>query len=291
MRGVTPLAVLLACGTAMAQKPWEVRVDLPVPVPIELPAVPPTNPFAAPVVAPPSPVATPLREKYVQTFVVLASAYVDGSGTLRRLVFTRTPWPGIEGDLKAPLSELGFTPARSAGGAVPVWLPFAVDLKGRIHEGRITRLVANAPEPGAPPEPDAQPTPAAQAGDVQLPATPLSQVEQFPELKRPPRVRVEGRSWRQPVRLLVDVGADGRCRQAVFLACPEGLRPWLLASMAVWTFRPAAGTGGAVEAWALLEGDIEVEVGNLVSEALRIMRTGSYPPAAAPAVSPRPPGG
>ena len=33
----------------------------------------------------------------------------------------------------------------------------------------------------------------------------------------------------------------------VFLACPEGLRRWLLESMAAWTFRPAAGAGGPVE--------------------------------------------
>ncbi len=290
MRPVTLLAVLLASSTAMAQKPWEARVDLPVPVPVELPAVPPINPFAAPVLTPPSPLGTPLREKYAQTFTVLAAAYLDGSGTLRRLVFTRTPWPTLAADLRQPLSELTFTPARSGGASVAIWLPFAVDLKGRINEGRITRLQATSPDPGAPPAPDVASGPTPEANDLALPATLLAQVDQLPNPKRPPRIRVDGRTWRQGIRLLAEVSTDGHCRRVVFLTCPEGLRGWLLASMAEWTFRPAAGNGGPVDAWALLDGEVEVEVGDLASEALRVMRTGSYPAAVAPSASGPPPG-
>ena len=287
---MTTLALLVLCTSALAQKPWETRVDLPVPVPLELPAVPPTNPFAAPVLSPPSPLATPLREKFADTFPVLATAYVNGEGSCRRVVFTRLPWTGIEADLRQAVSELSFTPARAGGTAVPVWLPIAIDFKGRINEGRITKLQATAPDPGAPPVPEASAPPAPDAPDLELPATPLTKVEQLASPKRPPRIRVDGRAWRQPIRLLAEVGTDGRCQRVVFLACPEGLRPWLLASMAAWTFQPAAAEAGPVAAWAYLDGVVEVETGNLVSEGLRVMREASYPGADAGSAAGRPPG-
>jgi len=103
-------------------------------------------------------------------------------------------------------------------------------------------------------------------------------------------VRVDGHTWRQPIRLLADVSAEGRCQRVVFLGCPEGLRPWLLASTAAWTFRPGAGKAGPVQAWALLEGEVEVEVGNLASEGLRVMQSASYPSAAARSAADLPPG-
>jgi len=282
--------LVLVSTPALAQKPWEVRVDLPVPVPLELPAVPPTNPFAAPVVSPPSPVATPLREKFVDTSTVLSSVYVDSQGFLRRIVFTRLPWPSLAADLRQPISELSFTAARSAGSPVPIWLPLAVDLKGRVEEGRVIRLQATSPEPGASPVPEAEAVPKPGPSDLELPASPLTKVDQLANPKRPPRIRVDARTWRQPIQILAQVSSQGRCQRVVFLACPEGLRPWLLASMAAWTFRPAAGKDGPVAAWTLLDGEIEVEVGDLVSEALRVMRSGSYPGAAAPSGAGPPPG-
>ena len=290
MHRVTTLAFLVLCAPALAQKPWEMRVDLPVPVPLELPAVPPTNPFAAPVLSPPTPIATPLREKFVDAFAVLASVYVNGEGTCRRVVFTRLPWPGIETDLRQAVSELSFTPARANGTAVPVWLPLAIDFKGRINEGRVAKLEATAPDPGAPPVPEAFAPPSPDARDLELPATPLTRVDQLANPKRPPRIRVDGRAWRQPIRLLAEVGTDGRCQRVVFLACPEGLRPWLLASMAAWTFRPATDKAGPVAAWGYLDGVVEVEAGDLVSEGLRVMRAVSYPAADAGSAAGPPPG-
>jgi hypothetical protein len=250
-------------------------VDLPVPVPLVLPAVPLTNPFAAPVLSPPSPVATPLREKFTGTFTVFASAYVSSEGTCHRVVFTRMPLPGMDAQLRQEFSELKFTPARAGGAAVPTWLPLAIDLKGRVSEGRVTKLQATSPDPGSPPVPEVAVTPTPDARDLNLPATPLARLEQLAGPKRPPRMRVDGHTWRQPIRLLADVSAEGRCQRVVFLACPEGLRPWLLASMATWTFHPAAGKSGPVQAWTLLEGEVEVEVGNLASEGLRVMQPGS----------------
>jgi hypothetical protein len=275
MHRMTTFAFLVLCAPALAQKPWETRVDLPVPVPLELPAVPPTNPFAAPILSPPTPLATPLREKFVDKFTVLATAYVNSDGACSRAVFTRLPWPGIEADLRKELSELTFVPARAGGTSVPVWLPVAIDFKGRINEGKVTRLQALTPDPATPPVPEVAAAPTPDARDLALPATPLAKVEQLANLKRPPRFSIDGRAWRQPIQLLAEIGADGRCQRVVFLACPEGLRSWLLASMASWTFRPATVASGPAAVWAMLEGEVELEVADLDSEALRVMRATS----------------
>ncbi len=289
MRRLLPVVMVLASASALAQKPWELRVDLPVPVPVELPAVPPTNPFAAPVVSAPVPVATPLLAKFPGTFGVLASAYIDAQGACRRVVFTRLPWPGLADALRPIITATSFTPARASGAPVPVWLPLGIDLKGRIDEGRVARVQGSAPEPAAPPAVEPEPGPETDARDAELPASPVDRVEQLPSPKRF-RVRIDGRSWRQPFRLLAEVGPDGHCRRVVFLSCPDGLRGWVLASMASWTFRPAAGAGGPVAAWAQLDGEIEVEMGDLASDALKVMRQGWAPGAAAPTAAGPPPG-
>jgi hypothetical protein len=290
MRPLLAWSLVLLSVPALAQKPWETKVDLAVPVPLELPAIPPTNPFAAPVVSPPSPVATPLREKFPDTFTVLAAIYVDSEGTSRRLVFTRLPLPSLGNDLRQKVSELSFTPARSSGAAVPVWVPLAIDLKGRVEEGRVSKIQASAPEAGAPPIPEAALSPTPEARDLEFPATPLDKVDQMANPKRPPRIRATGRAWRQAVHLLAEVTAEGRCQRVVFLSCPEGLRPWLLASMGSWTFRPGASASGPVTAWVQLDGEIEVEVGDLASEALRVTRQVTFPPADVPSAAVRPPG-
>ena len=290
MRPLLAAALALLSIPALAQKPWEMKVDLPVPVPLELPSVPPTNPFAAALLSAPAPVATPLREKFSDTFTVAATLYVTGEGETRRVVFTRLPWPGLANDLRPQLSELKFTPARASGAAVPVWVPLAIDLKGRVAEGHVSRMLGSAPEPGTPPSLEPAAAQAPDARDLELPATPPDKVDQTANPKRPPRIRAEGRTWRQSVRLLAEVSPEGRCQRVVFLACPEGLRPWLLASMASWTFRPGVAQAGPVTAWVQLEGEIELEVDDLASESLRVTRQVASPPAVAPSAAGRPPG-
>jgi hypothetical protein len=273
MRRTTTLALILLSAPALAQKPWEARVDLPVPVPIVLSEVPPTNPFAAPVVSPPSVLTTPLREKFVDKFTVLATVYVNSDGACSRAVFTRVPWPGIEADLRKELFDLTFVPARAGGTPVPVWLPVAIDFKGRINKGKVITLQAVTPDPATPPVPEVAAVPTPDPRDLGLPATPMTRVEQLANLKRPPRFSIDGRGWRQSIRLLAEIGAEGRCQRVVFLACPEGLRSWLLASMGAWTFRPATAASGPAAAWAMLEGEVELEVADLDSEALRVIRS------------------
>ncbi len=289
MRRVLVVLSVVASVPAAAQKPWEARADLPVPVPVELPAIPPTNPFAAPVETIASPVTMPLREKFAGSYSVLASAYVDAEGAVRRVVFTELPWPSVADALRPTLMATAFTPGRASGAAVPVWLPVAIDLRGRVQEGRVAKMTPSAPDPATPPALEPAAPPAADARDLELPATPADRVDQLPSPKRF-RARVDGRSWLQGVRMLVEVSATGRCDKVVFLSCPEGLRAWLLASMAGWTFRPAASKTGPVAAWVQLDGEISVEADDLSSDALRVMRTGWSPHAAAAGAGGPPPG-
>jgi len=289
MRRTSILLILVASAPALAEKPWEARVNLAVPVPVELPAVPPTNPFATPLTTAPAPVSTPLREKFPGTFSVLASVYVDTAGASRRVVFTQLPLPGLADALRPEVAELAFKPARSAGSAVATWLPIGIDLRGRINEGRVTRLQPTAPDPSTPPVPEAAPIPAVEAQDLELTATPVERVDQLPTPKHF-RARVNDRSWHQGLRVLAEIDGTGHCQRVVFLSCPEGLRPWLLASMAGWTFRPATTKDGPLTAWVQLDGEIEVEMGDLASDALRVMGQGWSPRAAAQPAGGPPPG-
>jgi hypothetical protein len=280
---------LVASMPALAEKPWETRVNLAVPVPVELPAVPPTNPFATPLATLPAPVATPLREKFQGTFTVLASVYVDTEGTSRHVVFTQLPLPGLSDALRPEVFDLTFKPGRSSGAAVSTWLPIGIDLHGRIDEGRVARLQPTAPDPATPPVPEPAPTPLVEAQDLELPATPIERLDQLPSPKHS-KVRVNGRSWHQGIRVLAEISAGGHCQRVVFLSCPDGLRGWLLASMAAWTFRPATTNAGPLTAWVQLDGDVELELGYLSADALRIMSQGWSPRGGAQAAGGRPPG-
>jgi hypothetical protein len=288
MRRLMILATVLLAAQSQAQKPWEQRVDLAVPVPIVLPAIPPTSPFATSVVSPPSPSATPLREKFADLFAVEVAAYLDAQGVCRRVVFTQLPWPGLGTELQEGLLETRFTPARARGGDVPVWLPLGIDLKGRIDEGRVVRLQGIAPDPAAPPLAKAPSVPVPDARDLALPATSLDSVEKLPSPKRF-RARVDGRTWRQTVKLLVAVSAEGHGERVVFLSWPDGLRKWLLTSMAGWRFRPAASATGAAPSWVELEGEVEVRLGRLSADAVRVTRQACYPHATAAPGDARPP--
>lgn len=288
MRRLMILATVLLAAQSQAEKPWEQRVDLAVPVPIVLPAIPPTNPFATSVTSPPTPSTTPLREKFTDLFTVEVAAYIDAQGVCRRVVFTQLPWPGFGAELREGLLETRFTPARAGGGDVSVWLPLAIDLKGRINEGRVVRIQGIAPDPVVPPFAEVPSVPVPDARDLALPATNLDSVEKLPSPKRF-RARVDGRSWRQTVKLLVAVSAEGHGERVVFLSWPDGLRKWLLTSMAGWLFHPAVGATGPVPSWVEIEGEVEVRLGDLSADAVKITRQACYPRAPAAPGDARPP--
>lgn len=280
------LPLLLLAAPALAQKPWELRVDLPVAVPVELPAIPATNPFAAPVTSPPTPATTPMLEKVDTVLHVEAAVYVDTAGVCRRAVLLAAPLPGLTSEVNAAVLETTFVPGQARGQTVPVWLTVMFDLTGRIKEGRVIRAAPTAPDPASPPAPEATPPPSADARDLALPATPAEQLDALPSPKRF-RASVSGRTVRQAFRLLVEVTSAGRCARVVFLSCPEGLHQWLLRSLAAWTFRPAIAAGSPATAWVQLDGEVEVELSGVSSDRLRVSRASAYPRApAAPAAAP-----
>ena len=288
MRRLTVLVLVLAAAQSAAEKPWEQRVDLTIPVPIVLPTIPPTNPFATPMTSSPTPITTPLREKFADVFTVEAAAYIDAEGACRRVVFTKLPWAGLGMALQEELLAMRYTPAQAHGAGVPVWLPLGFDLKGRIDEGKAAGLRGLAPDPGVPPVAEASATPVPDAHDLALPATSLDSVEKLP-IPRRFRIRVDGGSWRQPVKLLAQVSAEGHAERVVFLSWPVGLRKWLLNSMAGWLFRPAASASGPAASWVELDGEVEVRVGDLGADAVRITRQACYPYAAPAPAAARPP--
>ncbi len=286
MRRLIVVPLLLLVAPAWAQKPWEMRVDLPLNVPVELPAIPPTNPFAVPVTSPPTPTATPMLEKLDAILHVEAAVYVDTAGACRRAVLLAAPLPGITGEVQAAILETTFVPVQARGQTMPVWLTVAFDLSGRIKKGRVVRVQPSAPDPASPAQIEATPFPVADARDLALPATPAEQLDALPSPKRF-RVSLSGRTVRQTFRLLTAVTPEGRCSRVVFLSCPEGLHQWVLRSLAAWTFRPAVSASGPAAAWVQLDGEVEVELSSLSCDRLRVSRASAYPHApAAPAAAP-----
>ncbi len=286
IRRLLVVPLLLLATPVLAQKPWEVRVDLPVVVPIELPTIPPTNPFAATLGLPPAPVSTPMLAKLDTVLHVQAALYVDATGECRRSVLLAAPLPGLSAELNAEMLETRFAPGQANGQTTPVWLTVAFDLAGRIKEGRMIRVSPAPPDPASPPAPESTPPPVADARDLALPATPAERLDALPSAKRF-RVSVPSRTLRQAYRLLAEVTPDGRCSRVVVLSCPDGLHQWLLRSLAAWTFRPAVVDGRPTTAWVQLDGEVEAELSGMSSDRLRVTRTSAYPPAPAiPAAAP-----
>ena len=271
MRRAAPLLALLLAVPTFAQKPWEQRIDLSVTVPVELPALPTINPFARPLLVQPVPMATPLAAKFTVAANARGTAYIDAQGSCQRVRFSSLPLPFAGEELQQAFREAVFVPGRAASGPAASWWPFAVDLTGRIKEGTVVRVQPAPPPAGELPVPEtaaaAEPGPA-EAG---LPATPLEQFSQPPAAKRF-RARIDGRDWAQRVRLLAEISPEGSCTRVVFLSCPEGLRRWLLASLASWTFRPGEDTAGPVTAWVQLDAELRVETGSLEGGMPRLSR-------------------
>ena len=282
------LPLLLAALPLCAEKPWEMRVDLPLAVPVELPEVPATNPFAVALSSVPAPIATPLLEKLPTNLSVQMSAYVDATGVCRRVVPIAVPFPGIARELQTALMETSFSPGKSFGAATPTWLPVGFDLEGRIEQGRVLSLQVVLPDPAMPPVPEAVSVPAPEARDLALQAVLAEKLDVLPLPKRF-RVSVDGREWRQEIRFLAEVGTSQRVSRVVFLACPDGLRGWLLRSLSRWTFSPATNAGGPVAAWVQVDLAIQVEISDQDSKALRVSRVTVYPAVAgAPSAAPLP---
>lgn len=277
--GICCLVIAVAVPAA-AQKPWEQRIDLPVSVPLEVPSIPSLNPFAAALVAPPQVKQSVMRERFVDTFTAQGAALIDPNGACRRMVLLRLPWLALGPDLQASLVETRFTPAKWQGSPTATWLSVSIDLKGRVESGRVSRLIGTAPDPATPPRPDPVVTPLPDVRDLAEPATPSEKLDQLPTPKRF-RARIDGRSWRQRVHLLAEVSPAGRCVRVVFLSCPDGLRNWIRASLSGWSFLPAQGSDGPTTAWLDIDADIEVEMGDLKAEALRVSRESWIPVGAA----------
>lgn len=281
--------LLLADEASKGPKPWERKVQLPVPVPMALPEVQPTNPFFRPLRALPQPKQTPLRKDFPVTVPVSFAVYLERSGECLRARPLTNPLPGVLEPVRQALSETSFTPAKAFGQPAPLWLDVGLDLRGEVKEGRLSQLQVVAPDAAETPQVENLPLPPPDLRDSQLPATALEQLSAWPVPKRF-AAKVPSQELRQAIKLLAEVGTDGKVKRVVFLFCPEGLRSWVLASAASWLFSPPQGDAGPVSAWVVLTGTLEVRMGTLRAEGLRVGRTSSYPQRSAGSGAARPAG-
>ncbi len=271
-------AALLVASPLWAQRPWEQRVDFPVDVPVALPTIPLDNPFFVAADEPATVLQTPLQRHVEGVFPLEAGIYVDAKGVCQRVVVQSSALPGTTSEVVSELSSTKFSPALLGGTPVPSWVTVRLDLAGRITGGTWQRLRTLVPEPERPPELEREAAPPFERRDLQLPASPVDALDQLP-LPRRFRLRVGALAFSCKVRLAVEVGTSGTCQRVVFLACPEGLRPWLLGSAATWSFRAARRGGLSVASWVLLEGEVAVETSSLTTDALRVLRQNPLPAA------------
>lgn len=268
----------LASGSAEqnVEKPWEKKLQLPVPVPVKLPALPPTNPFYLSLASLPQAKKTPMREDFPIKVPVRFAIYVDKEGNCRRAQPLSSPLPGVVESLKLRLLEERWDPGKAFGRATACWVDVQVDLRGEVTEGQVAQLVVASPDPAATPEIEFSPLPPGDPRDTQLPATAAQQLATTPS-PRGFSAKVPKQEFRQPFKLLAEVSATGKVKRVIFLLCPEGLQSWVLASSSSWLFAPPRTATEATDAWVLLSGFLQVRMSSLRADGLRVSRTSSYP--------------
>ncbi len=253
-------------------------MDLPVEVPLDLPAVALANPFFSEVDAPPQLLAAPQVRNFDGSYPMRAGIYVDAEGACLRAVILEAALPAASSPVVAELARIRFAPGLLGGNAVPTWVTVLLDLKGRVESGSFSRVRTLLPDPQLPPQLAPAPSAAFERRDAQLPASPVEALDQLP-LPRRFRLKTGSLTFSQSVRLLLEVTEGGGCGRVIFLDCPEGLRNWLLASAANWSFRPAVRGGLPCSAWVILEGTVAVETSNLAADSLRVVGESPLRPA------------
>jgi len=271
-------AALLLASPAWAQKPWEQRVDIPVEIPLDLPAVALVNPFFAAVDAPPQLLEARLVKNFDGSYPVRAGIYVDAEGTCLRSVVLDTALPAASSAVTAELARTRFSPALLGGTAVPTWVTVVLELAGRIESGSFSRVRTLPLDPHLPPQLAPASAVVFERRDAQLPATAVEALDQLP-LPRRFRFKTGSLSFSHSVRLLLEVTERGGVGRLIFLDCPTGLRNWLLASAANWSFQPAVRGGVPCPAWVILEATVAVETSSLATAALRVVGESPLRPA------------
>jgi hypothetical protein len=222
----------------------EVRVDLPMTVPIELPHTADQL------------FATDLWRPRTADSCRRSSTRRSSSGratSIRAGLPARASSCGCRSRCHRPPAGAGgdhFTPA-CPGASVATWLPFTVDLQGRVRGGGCAHAGGRPPPAASHPDPNGAPS---------RRATSLSPARRSSSSTRCRQRSVPGGTSRAPGTRRSGSGRDhakGRCARVVFLPCPDDCAAGCSRIVGGWTFPgPGSGTDAA---WCSSR-ELEVEV-------------------------------
>jgi len=261
----------------LAQPPDEQAASIQVPVPLELPKLPPGNPFRTAASQLPKLADQPLARKHNLTFTAQAALYVGSTGEVLRVVVLDQAIPDTAGEIYQDLAKAKFRPARQLGSDVPVWLNLQISLAGTVKKGTVRGVKITPVPEGEPPVPEQAQPPQASPRDKNAPTTSLADLDRLPEA-RSLNVSVGGKIVRARLRLLLNVDAAGRCARLLQLSGPPGLNSWILASAGSWTFEPGRDAEGTpVPSWILMDLEVEVQTSSWKMRNVQVMREPVYP--------------
>ena len=256
---------------------WQQRLEVEVPLRLPVVDLPPVNPFASPVDSLPElgPVAAP--EKIPVSGHAVVAAYVDSGGRCVGAVPLELPFPALTTAVLEELASTRFEPARSGEAEVGTWVVLDVKLDGKVKDAEILEQHLAQPDPDVPPVPTEPARIVPSTHLARLPSMPADQLT-TPATPRNLRLRVPGREAEIPIRVLVEVDADGRARRYVPLEMDSGLHPWLASLLTQWRARPATHDGEPVSSWVVYTALARLKLSSLQSSTVQVLRNRTYTP-------------
>lgn len=275
------VVLLMTAATVVAQeagsRAWQRRLEITIPPRLPMVGIDAVDPFAASVDTLPVLGPTVAPEKVPVSGHVVVAAYVDPEGRCLGAVPLELPYPALTNSLLDELSSTRFEPARSGQREVGTWVVLDIKLDGKVKDAEILGQHLALPDPDVPPVPmePARVLPSARLAG--LPATPEEELSS-PATPRNLRIRVPGREGEVPMRVLVEIGADGRCSRYVPLEVDSGLVPWLAATLTQWRAEPATRAGEPVSCWVVYTARARLKLSSLESSTVQVLRGRSYEP-------------
>jgi hypothetical protein len=275
------VALVVVATTAAAQtaanRAWQQRMDVEIPLPIPLVELEAVNPFAVEVDETPKVIRATTPRKVDIIGAATVAAFVDAKGVCLGAVPLELPVPGLTAPLVEDLNGIRFDPALAGSAPQPSWVVVEIAMEGRVKEAEIIDQTLVMPNPSKPPVPN-QPVAMKPPGSLRdLKATPHAQLS---KLAAPRRIKVSapGRDDEIHVRALVHVTENGRCDKYVPLELYGGLNPWFSGFLASWQVQPATRDGAPVATWVEYSARFRMKLSGVSSTTSRVVRDREYTP-------------
>ncbi len=283
LRPLFVIAVLLVALPVVAVGPviraWQQRLHVDVPLAVPMLELAPANPFAVPLDRPPKLVNGTVPDDLDLVGQAVVAAYVDTKGDCLGAVPLEMPFPGMTSPLLTEFASGRFEPAKLGQQATPTWVVVAVTMESSLKKAKVLAESFTIPDPAAPPTPTPPQIVLPPGQLLNLPFSPPSALRE-PAIPKRIKIRVSGRDFEVPIRVLLHITADGRCDRYIPLELFSGFDLWLASYLSTWNLQPAVYQGQAVESWAVYTARLQVELGTMASQTFAVVRDRSYDPQA-----------